>query len=344
MSYLLSYNEAYKWKEVIILQRVENVLVDILRQYSAYVAFLAVILMIFIKSKNKADLIIRFITTFLLCLVADQASWWTASSMYLRLLLWILFIISIIVSATYLKKLDDKLRIKNRIVAAICIGLSIILSYFAISCIRGHIYSETPVELAFPLKNGVYTFPNAGNGDSPILNYHYKMGFYVPPPGNGITAKYAVDFRKLSWLGSEMKGMTLSNNLNEYIFYKEPIYSPCDGEVIRVVNNQPDRTNSPTGGNTIIIKCVDQKMPFPYVIMLAHIEQGSIQVRCFDKVKKGQMIARAGASGTPSPLNPPALHIQANVLDPKGVYGIFGKSLPMKFDGHFPTKNDIIIN
>lgn len=326
------------------MQGVENMFVNILRQYSSYAAFLAVTLMIFVKAKNKADVIIRCTTTFLLCLVADQSSWWTALSIYFRFILWILFLISLIVNVIRFRKLHDKLRVKNRVTAIFCICFSLFLSYFVISCIRGHVYTETPVELSFPLKNGVYTFPNAGNGDSPLLNYHYRMGSLVPPPGNGITAKYAVDFRKLSWLGSEKKRLTLSNELEEYVFFKEPIYSPCDGEVIKVVNDQLDRTNSPTGGNIIMIKCVDKKMPFPYVVMLAHLEKDSIQVQCFDKVKKGQMIARVGASGTPSPLNPPALHIQANVYDANGAFGIFGKALPMKFDGHFPTKNDIIIN
>jgi hypothetical protein len=298
--------------------------------------------MIFIKPKNKVDLIIRCITTFLLCLVADQSAWWTAISMYLRFLLWILFIISLAVNIICFRRLHDKLQVKNRPVAAICIGLSILLSYFVISCIRGHFYEGTPVELSFPFKNGIFTFPNAGNGDFPIINYHYKMGFFVPPPGNGITAKYAMDFRKLSWLGSE-KGLTLSTDLDEYVLFDDPIYSPCDGEVIHVVNDQPERTKSPTGGNIIVIKCNDPKVPFPYVVMLAHIKKGSIQVQRFDKVKKGQLIARVGASGTNSPLNSATLHMQANVYDPNGVYGIFGKALPMKLDGHFPTKNDIVI-
>jgi len=74
--------------------------------------------------------------------------------------------------------------------------------------------------------------------------------------------------------------------------------------------------------------------------MLTHLEQGSIRVNLFEKVKKGQMIAKAGASGTQGV---PTLHMQANVYSSSGVFGIFGKPLPMKFDGHFPTKNDIVI-
>ncbi|MDP4095148.1 MAG: peptidoglycan DD-metalloendopeptidase family protein [Bacillota bacterium] len=327
------------------MQSIENFFVEILWGYSSYAAFLAVILMIFVKPWNKADLIIRIITTFLLVFIADQSTWWTFLSVYFRIVLWVLFIISVVVSFKRFRKLPGNFHgVKVRIIAATCICLSIVFIYFGISIIRGHFYTETPVELGFPFKNGIFTFPNAGNGDYPILNYHYKMGFYVPPPGNGITAKYAMDFRKISRWGNEKKRLTLSKDLNEYLLFNEPIYSPCDGEVIFIIDGQPDRMTSVRGGNIIVIKCSDQKkLSFPVVVMLAHLEQGSIKVKVFDKVKKGQMIARAGASGTPSPKNPPSLHMQANEYSSSGAYGIFGKSLPITFDGHFPTRNDIVI-
>lgn len=104
----------------------------------------------------------------------------------------------------------------------------------------------------------------------------------------------------------------------------------------------PDRSTGSQGNYVIIRYTGKNPLPFSVVVMLAHFQEDSVSLSVGERVKAGQLIARVGASGT-SPTGAPTLHMQANEYRLSGVYGIFGRSVPMTFEGRFLVKNDLVV-
>ncbi|MDV2990019.1 MAG: M23 family metallopeptidase [Dehalogenimonas sp.] len=148
---------------------------------------------------------------------------------------------------------------------------------------------------------------------------------------------YAYDFIRLDW---EKKGMQFYNSspLRYLIFgvpltkcygWGEPIYSPCDGKVIKVEDGVKERQivnlfsdlfvvikNAftfnpyksglrPLVGNHIIMKCDNGAFS-----LLAHMQTGSIVVTAGQTVTHGQLLGRVGHSG-----NSTAPHLHFQLMD-----------------------------
>ena len=117
--------------------------------------------------------------------------------------------------------------------------------------------------------------------------------------------RHAWDFVVADEEGKTCKGK--GNRLEDYYCYDKTVTSPGDGVIEEVVDDIPD---NPVGevnikqnwGNTVVIKHLDGLYS-----KLSHLKNGSIGVAAGDKVKAGQVIARAGNSGR-SPY--PHLHFQ----------------------------------
>ena len=88
----------------------------------------------------------------------------------------------------------------------------------------------------------------------------------------------------------------------------EPLLAPASGRVTSVVKNLPDSPVRPDfehpAGNHVVIALGPGG---PYVL-LAHLEQDSIDVRVGAQVERGQVLGRCGNSGNSSQ---PHLHLQA---------------------------------
>jgi len=198
-------------------------------------------------------------------------------------------------------------------VAAVLVGLAL----------PGYFFSEEPVELAFPLKDGAYVVGQGGN--SPILNYHNVYE----------SQKYALDIAALNAWGARAAGLYPSD-VTRYAIFGHTVYSPCDGTVTRAVDGLPDLSPPEAdpenrAGNHVVVACKGVN------VLLAHLRQGSVAVREGDEVVTGEPIGQIGNSGNTSE---PHLHVHAVRADDSASFE--GHGVPILFDGRFLAKNAVV--
>ena len=145
-------------------------------------------------------------------------------------------------------------------------------------------------------------------GDSKELNYHV---------GNE-AQKNAFDLVITSDKGTSFKTDGKTNE--DYFAFGKELISPCDGEVVLVVDGVKDNTPGTLNpvyvpGNTVIIKTANNEYLF-----FAHFKQHSIVVKEGLKVKQGQLLGLCGNSGNSSE---PHLHFHIqNVEDMNSATGV----------------------
>ena len=186
--------------------------------------------------------------------------------------------------------------------------------------VSGWFVAREPVQLAFPFRGGAYYV--AQGGSSFIVNYHRSHPEQA----------FAADITKLNAAGARAAGFRPAA-LERYAIFGEPVYSPCEGEVVSAEGSLPDLTpperdpeNPP--GNHVAIACQG------VTVVLAHLQQGSVTVEPGDTVTNGQMLGRIGNSGN---TDEPHLHIHAFE---GGVMGEeLGAGVPVSFEGRMPVRN-----
>ena len=146
--------------------------------------------------------------------------------------------------------------------------------------------------------------------------------------------RFATDIVKLNSSGIFSRG-ALPESVERYNIYHEPIYSPCDGIVIKINdgldNETPFSGKHPYNvGNHVVIQSNGVN------VLMGHLQKASIKVKEGDRVITGQHLADVGNSGL---TEFPHLHIQAM----KATDTIWsGEGVPILFDGRFLVKNTIV--
>jgi hypothetical protein len=182
------------------------------------------------------------------------------------------------------------------------------------------------IDLEYPLRRGIYYIAHGGSAS--LLNRHQASD----------SQRFALDIVALSFLGTRASGI-YPKRLGAFRIFARPVHSPCQGTVTAVVDGLPDalpghmdRQNP--AGNHIVIQYADSDI----YIGLAHLMKGSVLVRPADRVRPGQLLARAGNSGNSSE---PHLHLHAkrggdaqSMLDGDGV--------PTRFGGRWLIRNSLI--
>ena len=193
---------------------------------------------------------------------------------------------------------------------------------------------EEAVELDFPLKGWRYYIVHGGS--NLILNAH--MNVQDEPLYRGQT--WAQDIVQMGLFGNRANGI-YPKALEKYHIYNQPVYAPCDGEVIRAENNledqtppEADRENLP--GNFVQLQCEGN-----FYVILAHLKQHSVLVEAGESVISGDPLGRIGNSGNTSE---PHLHIHAQA-DAGGEYLLNADPLAIVYKKFgFLTRNDIVRN
>ena len=101
---------------------------------------------------------------------------------------------------------------------------------------------------------------------------------------------------------------------------KTPVYSVCDGEVIKSNFKYEENIIDKTGGtgNTIVIKCeIDDEIT--YEVLYGHLYPNTNKVKKGDIVKKGTIIAGVGTTGYSTG---PHLHFQVKDINNKYIDGM----------------------
>jgi Peptidase family M23 len=177
-----------------------------------------------------------------------------------------------------------------------------------------------PRELAFPLKGG--RFMVAQGGGITLLNYH----------AGHREQRYAADITALNAAGFRSSGL-LPEDLSRYAIYGAEVVSPCTGSIVALrsdladlVPPNADRENA--RGNHVTIDCGG------FNVVLAHLQQKSINAAPGQKLKMGDLIGRVGNSGNTTE---PHLHIHA--VEPQTKRG-----QAMAFGGRPPLRNRLYVN
>jgi hypothetical protein len=198
---------------------------------------------------------------------------------------------------------------------------------------RGRRVPGDPVDLTFPLSGG--RFHVAHGGSRPIVNGHMKVA--APELRAWRGQMWALDVVALYPAGNRAQGL-FPENLSAYAIFGQPVYAPCDGEVVEVENELPDLTppesdSENKAGNYVLLRREDG-----VAVLLAHLRQGSVVVAPGQRVEEGALLGEVGNSGNTTE---PHLHVNAQrgvgeetVLD--------AEPLPATFNGRWLVRNDLV--
>jgi len=125
--------------------------------------------------------------------------------------------------------------------------------------------------------------------------------------------------------------------LENYVIYGEPVYSPCEGTVIIVVDEFDDQSPPKTdqlnlAGNHILIESEGVE------VLLAHLKKGSIKVNVGDKVNTNTLLAQVGNTGNTSE---PHLHIHVEKGGEKNLI-LNGTAVPFTINNQYLVRGDVM--
>jgi hypothetical protein len=175
-----------------------------------------------------------------------------------------------------------------------------------------------------------YTELEAGYNEALKLpfakNFKYDEPVYITVPLKGFIDSSNVESTKYithmglnrncyDFTGADENGNQVKKGVDPYrskvtdwYGFGKPVYSPVDGDVYDMENNNSDDTPYPESmkrGNYINIKAADGSIYNFY-----HLKKGSIKVKKGDRVKRSDIIAELGNSASSSP------HLHFGVYSP----------------------------
>jgi Peptidase family M23 len=226
----------------------------------------------------------------------------------------VLVAVAVITRPRFISVTDSPEAAELRLIA---LGLGVLFAILTIWALLGRLSSRArALDLTFPLRGGTYIVGQGGG--TRIVNRHTRSR----------SERYALDIVRLGRFGTRALGI-YPLTLKKYAIFGAEVLSPCDGIVSAVVENQEDRVpfdRDPTSpaGNYIAIESGG------VTIYLAHLLKGSATVDPGRRVRVGQILGRVGNSGNTTE---PHLHIHAERE---------GFGVPMRFNGRFLVRNDLV--
>lgn len=169
--------------------------------------------------------------------------------------------------------------------------------------VRVPVRQRDAVMLHFPMGG---TWIVGQGGPSRLTNHHNR----IP------AQRYAVDLTKA---GQDGRSCQSRADVARCHAWGELVMAPTDGVVMAALDGNHD---NPVGrwtfldprGNHVVIRRADGTM-----VLLAHLQRGSVRVRVGDVVRTGQPLGRVGNSGRSSE---PHLHLDVTRFTEKGEVGI----------------------
>ena len=251
---------------------------------------------------------------------------WEIVSIYYRPVFLVLYVIACVLS---FKRINNPETPPKKIVMIFAIGLHLILIVFFLGLnwfsFKGYIPPENAIDVVSPFRKGKQIVLHGGA--SPFTNGH----FHVKPQN------YALDIVGLNNLGMRSASFAGGANLDDYVIYGEPVYSPVNGIVTVAVDLYDDQTPPKTdvehlAGNHILIESEGVE------ILLAHLKKGSIMVNEGDIVTTNSILGQVGNTGNTSE---PHLHMH---IERGGTHKTIlnGKAVPFTINNQFLVRGDII--
>jgi murein DD-endopeptidase MepM/ murein hydrolase activator NlpD len=204
----------------------------------------------------------------------------------------------------------------------------------AVYAALGHLPPEGErFDVAFPLRGG--TFVIGSGGSNRLANFHLKA-LDDPALAAWRGQSHAMDIVKLGRFGGRAAGFAPADP-GRYAIFGEAVVSPCEGTVAHARDGLPDqrppaRDTQELAGNFVFVDCGG------FLVLLAHLREGSVLVKQGDEVILGQPLAAVGNSGNSSE---PHLHAQRA----GGAAAVFdGTPLALTFGGRYLARNDRVNN
>ncbi|MGH7711525.1 MAG: M23 family metallopeptidase [Gemmatimonadaceae bacterium] len=178
---------------------------------------------------------------------------------------------------------------------------------------------QQPVVLDPPLRGGPWVAIY-----DPLLIGGHRTAFYTIDGRARIPARYAIDWIRLPASGTIDKPDAADRN-----GFGADVLAVADGIIASAVDDTPDNEGAPTpaahrlenaSGNYIAIDLGDGRFAF-----YEHLKRGSIRVKKGDRVRRGQVIAQLGNSGSSS-IGP---HLHFHVSDAN--HTLAAEGLPFVF-------------
>ncbi len=276
------------------------------------------------RPNSWLDWFLRLLASGCFVLFAFVATPWHIFGFYVRYLLVVAYLASIV--SAYRRTTPRIFAVGEGIVAWVRTAALVLVAFvfgppnvLVFSAFR---HPGNPVDLAFPLRQGVYEIGHGGS--SKILNQHHDSEH--PESAQ----QYALDIGKLNLAGTRAWGL-YPRFVERYAIFGDTVVSPCSGRVRSAVDGLPDLVppNSDRehlAGNSIVVECKGVE------VLLAHLKQGSVRVAAGDSIQEGQPIAQVGNSGNTTE---PHLHIHAT-RD--------GRGIPILFEGQFLVRNNLVFS
>ncbi len=198
--------------------------------------------------------------------------------------------------------------------------------------------------------------------DDPVIIEFPLRGEWMAPttPGTRIPShgtdqlgeRYAFDFVQVDWARSGRpfyrtnlaQYLLLGVPLNQCYGWGQPVYAPCDGEIVQAEDGYNERLRvhwasdlfvalqnahsfhpekddlRSVAGNYVIMKCSDH-----VYAALAHLQNGSVAVSVGQTVKRGDILGQVGHSG-----NSTAPHLHFQLMDSSDL--LWAKGIPCAFE------------
>lgn len=171
----------------------------------------------------------------------------------------------------------------------------------------------------------------AADGPSNDEENHHRRGVFILNGQAVDSRRYAIDWKQVR------DGASFSGNARDvhaYYAYGKDVLAVADARVVAARDGIPDNipghgqafhpavpiTYETVGGNTIILDLGGGQFAFYH-----HLQPGSVRVKAGDRVRRGQVLARVGASGD---AREPHLHFEVTTSPKQGI----GEGVPYLID------------
>jgi len=193
---------------------------------------------------------------------------------------------------------------------------------------------HTQLQVLGPPVEAANWIADDGPGNEP--DNHHRRGIHVFDGQPVISERYAIDWEQVQ-NGASFSGDP--KDRNSYFAYGKPVLAVADARVIRVQDELPENTPGhgdafhpaapitldTLGGNMVVLDIGQGE--YAYYL---HLQPGSVRVKIGDRVRRGQVLARIGASGD---AREPHLHFEVTT-SPKP---FFGEGIPYLIDQYTIT-------
>ena len=271
------------------------------------------------RGYSREQILLRCLLAVCLAVVVYLACPWYYSSVYLRFLLPACVAVGVARMFFFAAATVSGRKYRRPIGLYALAGISVFLVLLLI--IDAYPPSGT-ADLRFPLRGRYCVMQGGGMATNP---------FHQADP----SGRYAVDIVGLNSTGNRANGLCPADP-DAYAIYGDTVFAPCNGVVQEAVGHLPDtEPGNPDvlhpPGNHLVIRVRSA------VLLLAHLQQGSLLVSPGMTITAGQPLARVGNSGNTAE---PHLHIHMEMI---GDGYTEPEAIPLLFDGAYPLLNDIIV-